>query len=145
LADMQAPDRETLLAILWQKADALGIRIPTDLAEAIANVVAGNIRELEGLLKRLAALHQFYDQPITLEFARKRMAAQFTVTPKDITVFAIIEQVARFHNLRPADITGNKRTRTLTRPRHIAMYLARVHTNLSFPELGREFGGRDHS
>lgn len=53
--------------------------------------------------------------------------------------------VARFHNLRSPDITGNKRTRTLTRPRHIAMFLARRYTNLSFPELGREFGGRDHS
>jgi chromosomal replication initiator protein len=62
-----------------------------------------------------------------------------------VTVSAIIEAVARFHNLRSADITGHKRTRALTRPRHIAMYLARTHTNLSFPELGREFGGRDHS
>jgi chromosomal replication initiator protein len=69
----------------------------------------------------------------------------FRSTPNQLTVPAIIEAVARFHSIRSADITGTKRTRTLTRPRHIAMYMARVHTKLSFPELGREFGGRDHS
>jgi chromosomal replication initiator protein len=145
LADMQAPDRETLLAILRQKSDALRLRIPGDLADAIAHQVAGNIRELEGILNRLAALHSFYNEPVTLEFARKRLANLFAPAPSQVTVPAIIEAVAKFHNVRSADLTGNRRTRTLTRPRQIAMYLARKHTNLSFPELGREFGGRDHS
>jgi len=145
LADMQAPDRETLLAILWQKADASGVRIPTDLADAIANKVAGNIRELEGILKRLAALQTFYQEPLTLAFARKKLPNMFASAPATVTVPGIIEAVARFHSIRSADITGKKRTRTLTDPRHIAMYLARRHTSLSFPELGREFGGRDHS
>ncbi|MBW1877296.1 MAG: chromosomal replication initiator protein DnaA [Deltaproteobacteria bacterium] len=145
LADLQAPDKETLLAILYQKADVLNIHIPADLADAIANTVAGNIRELEGVLNRLVALQNFYHEALSLEFARKQMPNIFTPAPAQVTVSGIIEAVARFHNLRSADITGNKRTRTLTRPRHIAMYLARTHTNLSFPELGREFGGRDHS
>lgn len=145
LADMQAPDRETLLAILWQKADASGVAIPTDLADAIANKVAGNIRELEGILKRLAALQTFYQEPLTLAFARKKLPNMFATAPASVTVPGIIEAVARFHSIRSADITGKKRTRTLTDPRHIAMFLARKHTNLSFPELGREFGGRDHS
>ena len=145
LADMQAPDRETLLAILWQKADASGVAIPTDLADAIANKVAGNIRELEGILKRLAALQTFYQEPLTLAFARKKLPNMFASAPATVTVPGIIEAVARFHSIRSADITGKKRTRTLTDPRHIAMYLARKHTSLSFPELGREFGGRDHS
>jgi chromosomal replication initiator protein len=145
LADMQAPDKETLLAILWQKADALRLTVPADLGDAIANQVAGNIRELEGLLNRLAALHSFYNEPVTLEFARKKLPNLFAPAPTQVTVSAIIEAVARFHNLRSADLTGDRRTRTLTRPRHIAMFLARKHTNLSFPELGREFGGRDHS
>jgi chromosomal replication initiator protein len=145
LADMQAPDKETLLAILRQKADALRLQIPPDLADAIANLVAGNIRELEGVLNRISALHSFYDEPITLEWARKRLPGVFDPPMVTVTVAGIIEAVARFHNLRSADITGTKRTRTLTRPRHIAMYLARAHTTLSFPELGREFGGRDHS
>lgn len=145
LADMQAPDKETLLAILRQKADIQRMHLPADLADAIANLVAGNIRELEGLLNRLSALHSFYDEPITLDWARKRLPGVFDPAPASVTVAGIIEAVAKFHNLRSADITGTKRTRTLTRPRHIAMYLARAHTNLSFPELGREFGDRDHS
>ncbi|MFK7931447.1 MAG: chromosomal replication initiator protein DnaA [Myxococcota bacterium] len=145
LADMQAPDPETLLAILWQKADALRVSIPNDLADVISNKVAGNIRELEGVLKRLAALQTFYQEPLTLEFARSKLPAVFAQAPASVTVPGIIEAVARFHSIRSADITGKKRTRTLTDPRHIAMYLARRHTSLSFPELGREFGGRDHS
>ena len=145
LADMQAPDKETLLAILRQKADANRLVIPPDLADAIANLVAGNIRELEGVLNRLSALHAFYDEPITIDWARKRRPGVFDPAPATVTVAGIIEAVAKFHNLRSADITGTKRTRTLTRPRHIAMFIARVHTNLSFPELGREFGDRDHS
>ena len=145
LADMQAPDKETLLAILRQKAEDRRLHIPADLADGIADTVAGNIRELEGLLNRLSALHSFYAQPVTLAFARQHLPGVFDPPPATVTVPGIIEAVARFHNLRSADITGNKRTRTLTNPRHIAMYLARVHTTLSFPELGREFGDRDHS
>jgi chromosomal replication initiator protein len=145
LADLQAPDRETLLAILAQKADGRGLVIPPDLANAIADLTAGNIRELEGVLNQLAALYSFYSEPLTLDFAQRRMASVFTPAPAEIGVNEIIEAVARFHNLRSADITGHKRTRTLTVPRHIAMYLARRHTRLSFPELGKEFGSRDHS
>jgi chromosomal replication initiator protein len=145
LADMQAPDRETLLAILHQKADAQRMNVPADLAEAIANIVAGNIRELEGLVNRLGALHALHSEPLTLEWAREKLPGVFDPPPPAVTVAAIIEGVARFHNLRSADITGTKKTRMLSRARHIAMYLARLHSNLSFPELGREFGGRDHS
>jgi chromosomal replication initiator protein len=145
LADMQAPDRETLLAILRQKADGARLRIPPDLADAIANRVGGNIRELEGILHRIEAAHTFEQVPVTLDWARKQLPGVFDPAPATVTVAGIIEAVAKFHNLRSADITGTKRTRTLTGPRHIAMYLARVHTNLSFPELGREFGDRDHS
>ncbi|TNE84979.1 MAG: chromosomal replication initiator protein DnaA [Deltaproteobacteria bacterium] len=145
LADISAPDKETLLAILQQKSEQQGLSIPSDLADAIAHQVEGNIRELEGILNRLAALHTFYNQPLTLEFARDKMPNIFRASPVVLTVPAIIEAVARFHSLRSADITGSKRTRTLTRPRQIAMFLARRYTSLSFPELGREFGGRDHS
>jgi chromosomal replication initiator protein len=145
LADMQAPDRETLLAILRQKADGLRLPMPNDLGDAIAKQVAGNIRELEGLLNRLAALHSFYNEPVTLEFARRKMPNLFAPPTTRVTAAAIIEAVARFHSLRSADLTGTGRARTLVRPRHIAMYLARRHTELSFPDLGREFGDRDHS
>ena len=145
LADMQAPDNETLLAILWQKSDQLRLTIPSDLANVIANRVSGNIRELEGTLNRLAALYNFYNEPLTLEFCRNRLPNIFASSSPTLSVVAIIEAVARFHNIRSADITGKRRTRTLTAPRHIAMFLSRKHTSLSYPELGREFGGRDHS
>lgn len=145
LADISAPDSETLIAILRQKAELQGLHIPADLAEAISHQVEGNIRELEGILNRLAALHTFYTEPITLEFAREKMPNIFRSTHRMLTVPGIIEAVARYHRLRSADLTGSKRTRTLTRPRQIAMYLARRYTDLSFPDLGREFGGRDHS
>lgn len=145
MADIQAPDKETLLAILRQKCDQHALLLPADLADEIADVVEGNIRELEGVVNRLSALVHFHEATPTLAFAREHLPHIFTHTPTTLTVPVIIEAVARFHSLRSADITGKKRTRTLTRPRHIAMYLARKHTGLSFPELGREFGGRDHS
>jgi chromosomal replication initiator protein len=145
IADMQAPDKETLIAILNQKTAAQRLALPRDVIDAIANRVAGNIRELEGILNRISAMHAFYDEPITFEWVRKRLPGVFDPPVAHVTVPAIIETVARFHNVRSADITGTKKTHALTRPRHIAMYLARVHTKLSFPELGREFGGRDHS
>jgi chromosomal replication initiator protein len=145
LADMQPPDEETLLAILGQKCEDAGFHVPSDLAGEIAAAVQGNIRELEGVVNRLGALKSFYDEPITLAFARRYLPKIFTPAPPMVTVSRIIEAVARFHNLRSADITGKRRTQALTRPRHIAMYMARRHTQLSFPELGREFGGRDHS
>jgi chromosomal replication initiator protein len=145
LADLQAPDMETLRAIMWQKADTFGVELPDDLAVALANHVAGNIRELEGVLKKLAALHAFHGKPLTVDFARKHMPDLFTENLATVTVPNIIEAVARYHNIRSADIIGKRRTRQLTEPRHIAMYLARQLTRNSFPELGREFGDRDHS
>ncbi len=145
LADMQAPDPETLTAILRKKAERLRLDIPQDLADAIVRRVAGNVRELEGMLNKLSALHNLYGEPITLAFAQKHLPEILRPVQSPITAGRIIEAVARFHNLRSADLTGKRRTRALTRPRHIAMYLARRHTDLSFPELGKEFGGRDHS
>lgn len=146
IADMQPPDTETMIAILRQKAELANFELPDDLAVAIASVVKGSIRELEGIVHRLAALRRFYaTDALTLEFARRHLPNVFVPEAPSVTVPAIIEAVARFHSLRSADITGKKRTRALTGPRHLAMYLARLHTQLSFPELGREFGGRDHS
>jgi chromosomal replication initiator protein len=145
IADVQPPDRETLLAILGKKAEDAGFYLPSDVANAIASSGKTSIRELEGDVNRLAALRRFFDQPLTLEFTRRHMPELFTPEAPTVTVSAIIEAVAKFHNLRSADITGKRRTRALTGPRHIAMHLARRHTQLSFPELGREFGSRDHS
>jgi chromosomal replication initiator protein len=145
LADVQPPDHETLIAILGKKAADAGIFLPPDVIEAIAATGKTSIRELEGDVNRLAAFRRFFDQPLTLEFARRHMPEPFIPDTPNVSVPGIIEAVAKFHSLRSADITGKRRTRALTRPRHIAMHVARKHTQLSFPELGREFGGRDHS
>ncbi len=145
MADIQAPDKETLLAILLQKSDQLGLVIPSNLAEEIANIVAGNIRELEGLVKRIHATCQFHHTQPTLAFVREQLGDTFTPQPVNLSVSEIIAAVARYHNITSADIVGKKRTRALSKPRHIAMFLAREALTLSYPDLGKEFGGRDHS
>ena len=145
VADMQPPDVETLMAILHKKAEASGFHLPVDLAAAIANVAQGNVRELEGIINRLGALVRVFQEPLTLEFAQRHLPSLFTPDRPDVTVSGIIEAVARFFNLKSADIIGKRRTRALTAPRHLAMYLAREHTPLSYPDLGAEFGDRDHT
>jgi len=145
LADMQPPDKETLMAILQDKSERRSLDLSPEVVDAIAHGVQGSIRELEGILNQISALRSFYKDEITVAVLRQKLPKLFRGPTTQVTVAGIIEVVARVHNLRSADITGARRTRTLTGPRHIAMYVARKHTNLSFPELGREFGGRDHS
>jgi chromosomal replication initiator protein len=115
LADIQPPDVETMVAILHAKAEPLGLEVPPDLATWISSRVRGNIRELEG------------------------------EQPQAITPDKVQKVVARFFNIRVADLTGPRKLKSIVRPRQIAMYLCRHHTELSFPDLGRAFGGRDHS
>jgi chromosomal replication initiator protein len=145
LVDMQAPDFETMRAILLQKADSKRLRLPPDVAEALCRNVKGNVRELEGHVNRLHALYSVYREPITMEVIRQKLPGMLAAPQTQVTPAMIIEAVAKAHNIKASDLLGQKRTRNLTLPRHIAMYLARKHTNLSFPELGREFGDRDHS
>jgi chromosomal replication initiator protein len=146
LADMQPPDRETLQAILIQKAEQLGLSLPIDLATEIANGASGSVRELEGKLSRLQAMARLNDEPLSLGAARRRLPDLFTtpMTQPDLAPSTIIAAVARFFGLRSADLTGTRRTRKLTVPRHIAMYLSRKYTRHSLEDLGREFG-RDHT
>ena len=145
LADMQPPDPETLRAILHQKADQAGIQLQGELVEAIAHATEGSVRELEGMITKLGALSKLYPGELDLDFARRRLPQLFQAPKPAVTTAGIIEAVAKHYNVRSADITGKRRMRTLTVPRHVAMYLARTHLHASFPELGREFGGRDHS
>jgi chromosomal replication initiator protein len=145
LADMQAPDEETFIAILHRKAEDLHITLPTEVAARIASVLKGDIREAEGVINRLHFRTTVKRQPVTTELAMDALPQLFHQPRPAITVTMILETVARFHNLTTADLLGPARSRNLSRPRHLAMYLARKHTQLSFPELGREFGNRDHS
>jgi chromosomal replication initiator protein len=143
--DLQPPDLETMLAIQHKKAEDLGLVIPNEVALFIAGGVRGNIRELEGALKRLAAITAMYNEPITLETARKRLAHLIVPENPIITPDQIIKTVARIHNVKTSDILGSSHQKRLVRPRHIAIYLIREHTDLSFPDIGRAVGGRDSS
>lgn len=145
LADIQAPDVETMTAILHKKADALNMEVPPELAAWISSRLRGNIRELEGALNRLAALHRFYNERLTIEFARRHLGGMLAEEAQAITPEKILREVARYYNVKVNDLVGDRKLKGIVVPRQVAMYLARKHTNLSFPDLGRAFGGRDHS
>ena len=145
LADLQPPDLETMMAILRAKAEDLNLDLPSDAALYIASGVSGNIRELEGALNRLAAVSAFYQEPLTLETVQKRLKHILNTERTVTTPEQIIQAVARFHNIKPSDIKSPSRLKRLVRPRQVAVYLIREHTDLSFPDIGRAIGGRDHS
>jgi len=145
LADIQPPDVETMVAILQAKAEELSLELDDEVALWISSRVQGNVRELEGAMNRLAALKRFYDEPVNVEFARRNLGSLLSEDPQVLTPDAIKKAVARFFNIKVTDLVGRRKLKGIVRPRMIAMYLARKHTNLSFPDLGRAFGGRDHS
>ncbi|MBJ93162.1 MAG: chromosomal replication initiator protein DnaA [Rickettsiales bacterium] len=145
VADVQPHDTETKVAILRKKADEEGIELPHDVAFFIARHAASNIRLLEGTLTRLLAMSSFHAAPITLDYARSCLEGYLQVDSPQISVDSIITSVAKFFDIKVSDMKGPRRTRQLVVPRQIAMYLSRKHTGLSLPEIGKNFGGRDHT
>lgn len=145
LADIQPPDYETRVAIISKKAENLGVTLPTDVMEYIATSIKSNVRQLEGAVKKLCALHEFGMHTITVKLAEQAMRDIMTeeVSKKPSTDL-IITEVADFFSIDAAKITGSNRSKELVIPRQIAMYLVRSLTNLSLPDIGREFR-RDHS
>jgi chromosomal replication initiator protein len=141
VADVQPPDTETKVAILRKRSDEEGIELPHDVAFFIARYATSNIRELEGTLTRLLAMARFHGAAISLDFARSYLQ----VGAPQASIDSILDGVARFFNLKPADLKGPRRTKQLVMPRQIAMYLARKNTGMSLPEIGKRFGGRDHT
>jgi len=144
LVDVQPPDVETMMAILAQKAEVMRLDIPSDVQYTIAQRVRSSVRELEGVLKRLSALHAFYRAPITLAFLHERMSDVIPPAAPPPTPDRIIARVAEHYHVRVSDILGNRRPANIAWPRQIAMFLTRRVTGLSFPEIGRAFG-RDNS
>lgn len=144
LVDVQPPDVETMMAILARKAEAMRLDIPSDVQYMIAQRVRSSVRELEGVLKRLSALHAFYRTPITIQFLQDRMADLIPPPAPPPTADRIIARVAEHYHVRVSDIMGNRRPANIAWPRQIAMSLTRTITGLSFPEIGRVFG-RDNS
>ena len=143
--DIKPADLETRVAILKSKAEQVGADVPDDVAFFIAERFKSNIRELEGALKRVVAHARFTGQQITQEFARLALKELLAVQDKPITIDNIQKLVAEYFKIRVADLLSSRRNRSITRPRQIAMSLAKSLTRHSLPEIGSAFGGRDHT
>jgi len=145
IADVQPPEIETRLAILEKKAEADGITLDKEVGMLLASSIRSNVRDLEGTLVRLSAQASLMNQPITVEMARQHLRRMNLEQDRTISVDKIITRVAEHHGITASDIRGSRRTRTISEPRQFAMYLARKLTDHSYPELGRLFGGKDHT
>lgn len=145
VADINAPDLETKVAILYKKADFHKKEIPQDVAIFIASNIKSNIRELEGFLLRVIAFSSFTHRKLDLELTEE-VLKDFTLDKnKHFTIPNIIKFVAGYYGLKVSDIKSKRRTRDISVPRQIAMFLCREHTKSSLPEIGRQFGGKDHT
>ena len=143
--DIKSPDLETRVAILNSKAEQVNVQLPDEVAFFIANRFKSNIRELEGALKRVIAHSRFTGQQITQEFTRLALKELLAVQDKLVTIENIQKLVAEYFKIRVSDLLSSRRTRSITRPRQIAMSLAKSLTRHSLPEIGNAFGGRDHT
>jgi len=139
------PDLETSVAILHSKASQLGICLPDEVAFFVGRRIRSNVRELEGALRRLVANSQFTGRPISLEFAKDALRDMLAAQDKQVSIENIQKTVAEYFNLRTSDLLSAKRTRSIARPRQLAMALAKELTKKSLPEIGQAFGGRDHT
>jgi chromosomal replication initiator protein len=146
ITDIQPPDLETRLAILRKKGDNESIPIPPEVLEFIASNVTDNIRELEGALIRVSAYASLNHLPCTVELAERVLGDVVARrAPRPVTPALILEHTARMYSLSIDEITGSSRRRPLVNARQIAMYVIRELTDLSYPAIAREFGGRDHT
>jgi chromosomal replication initiator protein len=148
VADIQAPDYETRMAILSKKAEIEGIVVTENIngvLDVIAQNIQTNIRELEGAFTRVIAHASLTNEKITKEFAKKVLKEVFTIKNKELTPSLIKKTVAAFFGIKVGDMESPKRARNFTYPRQIAIYLIREKTNYSLPKIGEEFGQRDHT
>jgi chromosomal replication initiator protein len=142
---IEPPDLETRVAILHSKATLLGTELPDDVAFFVAKRVRSNIRELEGALRRLAANSRFLGIPITVDFAKDALRDMLVAQDKQVSIENIQKAVAAHYKIRVNDLLSASRSRSVARPRQVAMALAKELTKHSLPEIGKAFGGRDHS
>ena len=142
---IEQPELETSVAILMSKAAAEGETLPEEVAFFLAQRIRSNVRELEGALRRVLANSRFTGQPITLEFAKDALRDVLALQDKLVTVENIQKTVAEYFKIRVADLLSKRRSRSIARPRQIAMALAKELTTHSLPEIGDAFGGRDHT
>jgi chromosomal replication initiator protein len=146
ITDVQPPDLETRIAILRRKADADRFTVPDDVLEFIATHITDNIRELEGALIRVSAYAQLNQEPLTLELAEKVLSDLLMGREeRQITPQVILEATAKAFGFTVDELCGKSRRRPLVTARQIGMYVFRELTDFSYPAIGREFGGRDHT
>ncbi len=146
LTDIQPPDLETRLAILRNKAEREAAAVPSEVLEYIATNIADNIRVLEGALIRVAAFANLTSEQLTIETASQVLGDLLTTRqPRPITPSVILEATSKMFGIPVEEITGKKRQRPLVAARQVAMYVVRELTDLSYPAIAREFGGRDHT
>jgi chromosomal replication initiator protein len=142
---IEPPELETSVAILMSKAAAEGHVVPEEVAFFIAKRIRSNVRELEGALRRVIANSHFTGLPITLEFTKEALRDLLALQDKLVTIDNIQKTVAEYFKMRISDLHSKRRSRSITRPRQIAMALAKDLTTHSLPEIGDAFGGRDHT
>jgi len=146
MADINIPDYETRAAILEKKLDLEHLDIPQIVREFITRNVVSNIRDLEGALNKVTAYAKLTNAKITLDLAEQALKDQLTGSQRpEVTVPYIQQVVAAHYNITTADLSGRKRTQSIVLPRQIAMYLSRKLLDVSLPDVGKFFGGRDHS
>ena len=142
---IEPPELETRVAIMQRKAELLQVELPSDVAFFIGKRIRSNIRELEGALRRVIANAQFTGSAITLDFAKDALHDLLALQDKLVTIDNIQKTVVEYYKIRVSDLLSARRSRSITRPRQIAMSLAKELTNHSLPEIGDAFGGRDHT
>ncbi|WP_133136046.1 chromosomal replication initiator protein DnaA [Legionella rowbothamii] len=142
---VEPPELETRVAILISKAEQSNIELPYEVAFFIAKRIRSNVRELEGALRRVIANAHFTGKPITIEFVHEALRDLLALQDKLVTIENIQKTVAEYYKVKVADILSKRRSRSIARPRQMAMALAKELTNHSLPEIGDHFGGRDHT
>lgn len=142
---VEPPELETRVAILMSKAESAKIILPYEVAFFVAKRIRSNVRELEGALKRIIANAHFTGKPITLDFVKDALRDLLALQDKLITIENIQKTVAEYYKVKVADLLSKRRSRSVARPRQMAMALAKELTNHSLPEIGDAFGGRDHT
>ncbi len=145
VADIQAPELDTRIAIVKKKAEQERIDLPDEVAHFLAETVQSNVRELEGTLLRLAVKAELMKRPLDLVFAREALRGSQPRRESVTTVDDIQRAVCEYYNIRMADLKSHRRHRSVAQPRMIAMYLCRQRLNTSYTELGDRFGGKDHT
>jgi len=145
VADIHATTYELRLGILQSKAELMGVVVPQKVLEFLAHKISSNVRELEGGLNRVVAHAQLVGRAITLESTQEVLHDLLRASDRRITIEEIQKKVAEHFNIKLAEMSSSRRSRQVARPRQIAMYLAKQLTSRSLPEIGRKFGGRDHT